>query len=1192
MNNVFKASINVPAGSVVTSQPVFIDQASTLTVDYGTIIKNGQDVGQSANLVYGDSVSLQCTAQGLDSVAFVVYQLSGIYGVWTVSSYLGSNYNFSFTIADPEVLPRNAYYQSENISVAHLISPIEVAVPNVYSATVVKNGLDTGLQRVSVFNGDTFALKFYSGNFDSLFNLPIAAGSWYDDLVSTLAPHDAHVTPFYLTPVSTTPYTDVLSDVITVSGIDTSVVLTTTNCTIYKNNVDVGTSVSVQEGDVVRFGTKSGFSRESVQCVIKCGDYTTSWTIYTTEATRHQLPAFATKNVLPFSDFTPTLSNLGMFVNGVFTSFSAQSSLEDTTDHAFFTSYAEDLVYVSSISGATLFKKSLAAGSKPLSVCGPVVWSDNIVANKFVTCNGSGKVAELDTANGYAVLKYHTVGLNPVGMAWTDNYIGVVANSGDGTVSFLQSDGGTGYNITSLSIGGTPYEVATSSGGIAWVTDFTQNRLVKILNGVATYFTTGTNPTGVKVDEVRGLIYVASLYENKIYVHDLATGTVLSTVDVATSPFALSVVENSGVYVAHLGQSLTSFVSASTLSVTETLYSGLYGYGIYSDGVNTLALSLYQNIPKRGVAQVAPTFNVSDKTGVALNTTLVFSATITNTNNRPVKVSIPALPGAYLTINGLDVGTQATVLNGDVLEIHSSSSSYYYETTVVGLALGTVKTLHITTLPDLVPEYLNFGGIYNQEVGTIATSVPLTVKGMTPGFTTTLTFDGTIWLNGVKHSGSADIKSGDVVQLEHVTQEPYGEVKIYKAQANGADCATFKIAALNLMGGVKYGIESNVAYAEDLFVREKRSALKASKIASSALVVGSATSIADSLLAESGTQNNCLLSPLIDATQELPNTRYSPIQQDVSFTRLFAPSVADNRNGWATLPGNSSAHGFTGSWHKQELPMSKPAYPHWIWLKSKVVRGWSYGTTNLRLTLGKETLRAELRPQRIAMYKAEWGKDAVGRTYHRDGLHRPDWQDYSRVYDYLFGAEWDSFRHVYKEWSVLTTSAVRYKQVTSGQLVWDSTKYHFGKTFVPEWIDSPNYTYKQYVLDALQSAVHVPKTFEPMYYVSKGNSHQRGSAVGFVRTIPCNVYKVECRYLVDTGVLQETPYNWTAQDLFVYPTEAAALQDALALPNASTKVFSFYKFGPGWMFSEAPDSSIVCSISSFRTPVYGYISGG
>lgn len=828
MQSLFNHVTGAALNSIVTSNVWLAMQSGTISASGCSIIKNGLVVPSPASFVSGDSLSLRVTAASAENVATTsTYQINGDSGTFCVATVNHSEYQYEFSLTDIDKVARNAPIDSNELTIYRLYSPVQVKVPNVFNATIIKNGVAVG-QTTTVFNGDTIKLRVTTPSTPVYqVKVPLFIGSFYDDFITTTAQVDQTPDRFVFTNITgATGGTAYTSNLVTISGVDAGVAITATisNGTLVKNGTDVGNSTTVQLGDTLRAKvTASTQSLTAICAVVTVGDMQVGFTVVSQELSDYYYTLAANKNKTQFEQtFTPDLVNnrlVKLDTSGIFTaySFGTPTNTEDEAEHVFIASYHENAAYVMSTGGATLRKITLPANSKPVAQSySPRQAVTPVVAKKYIACSGTDSIIELDPASGYAISRTFALPVNakPMGVSCDDTLL-YSANYGLGTVTVVTL---TSATQSTLNVGGTPYaiEVDPTENNAFWVTKFQENTVEKWAGGARVkQIAVGTRPTGLAING--SAIFVCNSYDNTVSRIDKLTDQV-TTYQALSCPMYVMATDTY-LYVGHFGTSKVLRITLSNGNTTVYADSGRhYGMGIDTSG-NIWIARMYNNAPAFvGAADrmsAVPTIAVTD---AALSTSQPISFTISGTDDHPKPLAIPQFSGLQIKVDGQLVASPY-VVNGSNVEIDQVSSAYYYDTFSGFAYVNDVSVAYtIRTVPNLVPDTLYFTNVYNVEVGVSLLSNPVTIAGLTPGFSTQLLYnnaDGIFVINGTDATADELVTNGDVVELRSTVQGPYGTSNTYTVTAQGSTVGSYKIVTMVLGGAVHGPAWSEYEYTVD-----------------------------------------------------------------------------------------------------------------------------------------------------------------------------------------------------------------------------------------------------------------------------------------------------------------------------------------------------------------------------------------
>jgi YVTN family beta-propeller protein len=139
-----------------------------------------------------------------------------------------------------------------------------------------------------------------------------------------------------------------------------------------------------------------------------------------------------------------------------------------------------------------------------------------------------------------------SVGSDPYGIAYASNGDIYVTNSGDNTVSVI--DTSSNMVVKTIGVGSSPYGVAFANGDI-YVANFGDNSVSVIdtsSNMVVKTIGVGTGPYGVAYDSSTGDIYVTNFGDDSVSVIATSSNTVVGTIGVGSGPIGVAFASSNG----------------------------------------------------------------------------------------------------------------------------------------------------------------------------------------------------------------------------------------------------------------------------------------------------------------------------------------------------------------------------------------------------------------------------------------------------------------------------------------------------------------------------------------------------------------------------------------------------------------------------------------------------------------------
>ena len=187
------------------------------------------------------------------------------------------------------------------------------------------------------------------------------------------------------------------------------------------------------------------------------------------------------------------------------------------------------------------------------------------------------------------------------------------------------------------------------------------------------------------------------------------------------------------------GGTSSNYISQWNGSNWNTLGSGMdnginalawNGTTLYAAGVFTTAGDKTTLSHVAGVNFTAPNPLVfTDLNDVALNTQLTSS--IQDITALAGNYNISITGGEYSLNSGAFTSAAGTAVNGDNLQLRTTSSSINNDTTNVAITIGNYNNIwNVTTLTDTIPNAFNFTNLTNAPIGSLVTSNTFVVTGL------------------------------------------------------------------------------------------------------------------------------------------------------------------------------------------------------------------------------------------------------------------------------------------------------------------------------------------------------------------------------------------------------------------------------------------------------------------------------
>lgn len=185
----------------------------------------------------------------------------------------------------------------------------------------------------------------------------------------------------------------------------------------------------------------------------------------------------------------------------------------------------------------------------------------NYITDLWVTLPDEDKIIVID--NDDNIIREFPTGSRPLGICADGEFENVyVANSYDNTVTHLKWNlEDLDWEITTVSVGEKPYEIACDTNSDAWVTCAADNKVYKVtsLDTVASYIV-GENPRGIAYNN--GKMWVAISQEAKVVALNLDGSVAYNLENIGQVPFAVGSVPLPMMYRPKL---------SDLINITETL---------------------------------------------------------------------------------------------------------------------------------------------------------------------------------------------------------------------------------------------------------------------------------------------------------------------------------------------------------------------------------------------------------------------------------------------------------------------------------------------------------------------------------------------------------------------------------------------------------------------------------------------
>lgn len=187
---------------------------------------------------------------------------------------------FPFLFISPNTVRLDQVYISNTITIDGLTGETPVSLPSKSSSKILKNGIDAGL-RSTVINGDKLAIVSPAGALDTEVVTTLSVGTKSAEFILSKPYLNKRANAVQLTPqLQKAVGKSYTSNVVTVSGLDTSVVASTNYGSLLINGVKVGGSATVNNGDQLQVELTLGQLKSTgIIATVKIGTYETYFTV-------------------------------------------------------------------------------------------------------------------------------------------------------------------------------------------------------------------------------------------------------------------------------------------------------------------------------------------------------------------------------------------------------------------------------------------------------------------------------------------------------------------------------------------------------------------------------------------------------------------------------------------------------------------------------------------------------------------------------------------------------------------------------------------------------------------------------------------------------------------------------------------------------------------------------------------------
>ncbi len=692
----------------------------------------------------------------VDAYPYAVHAYQGnlfVTNYYGLPSVIADRTSLGFGIIDPPQVPQRTLIGTSSFKVSGIDTPVPCAVPNIFGATIFKNGTEVG-QRTLVTSGDELSFVITTP-FIELVNIdiPIFVGNVYDSFHTQTSVEDVmpDFTDFFF-PDTTEVANNILvrSKVFTIASIDPAVVLqfTTTRGTIIKNGVDqLSTVVDVHVGDQIQVEVRSSVTKNlRIDTTLSLAGMYATWRVATklvpTYWIKQQYKGIGELD----KEFVPNISaelihldNDGNLL-GTYNMHATPDG--DTTRNVFYLfvpSMYEDCLYRIKADGTVAGRVDFYAGYKPFAVCSSPKLSHswNQLARQFVTLLGTKSVQELES--GHPIIYFNE---EPRSIAAADDgsrlYV-TIPDSGD--VAVLKNDGFLGPYSTShlVHVGGEPYDVVVW-GKKAIVSDRKTNVLsvINIDTLTTTKYYAGVGVWDMQLDGNQ--LWTANSYDNTITRIDLATGGA-QTFPAGSVPNGISIDKATHrVLVSHYGSNEILEVFTTSGATGPGTDIGRTVSGIINAGNHSFAVSLYSNMAfgagNQDILVQETPMDVLVWTPMLdqlRDTVVISNPAVVSGVVRTVKLSTAPNSSYRLLKNGVRCGWEMIVENGDIVQVevdvpHERSKHIYVKVS----SYNVDSIFHVSSEPVRKMNPVTFFPIYDVPPRAYVMSNVVEVSGLEP----------------------------------------------------------------------------------------------------------------------------------------------------------------------------------------------------------------------------------------------------------------------------------------------------------------------------------------------------------------------------------------------------------------------------------------------------------------------------
>ena len=704
-----------------------------------------------------------------------------------------------FGIADQTNVRPSTLVTSNTVTVAEVNTPTPVAVPNLYGATIIKNGTSVGTT-TSVSNGDTIAFSFTTpAQYDTQIDFPIFIGLQSESFQAYILPEDRTVDAFSFTATIADPSTVYTSNAITVSGVDATATLpiTISEGSLINNATNINaTTGSVKLGDTVAIRATSPDNVDDTKFIsVDINGVSAKWSItaYVNSTDLWTMPVYKDTSV-----FEPTFSGIvpgNRLTRVSIADLSMQYWPLTATPGDVNTSGNPAWRYVPKTPDGELVGVD-ASGNTTYAIFNPTSAKNNVLpvyihANRFVSCHYFIPSMNGGETHGaiYDVQSNQFIELpaRPRHSVLVGSLLYVALSNGEIAVI----DTATGTLTKHYAIGVNLQAITADASGNIWASDLVQDRVYKIRNDAVIG----------QIDNVGGdirdmvangsYLWTANSYDNNVSKINLSSMAVVKRINTGSVPNTLAIDKNGRVWVGHFGSKDVVILDPNTdAKLNHVMLGSGTALSLDADGDYMWVAETYDTTASAKLTALKPlSVTFSEVLDVKLNTVARSADAVVSNLVRPVKVSLQ--PGSgRLYVDGVSV-TSAVVDNGSRLAMELDAGNQYYTDVYAYLVSGTNSaSFHIRTEADIYADNVLFTPQFDAYIRQNVSSNTVGITGISPNTKITVRPSESSWwliVNGVAQAAGASVQVqlNDSVSMigpakgQYGTTQSYGLIQVY-----------------------------------------------------------------------------------------------------------------------------------------------------------------------------------------------------------------------------------------------------------------------------------------------------------------------------------------------------------------------------------------------------------------------------